>query len=153
MKLAFGCDHAALGLKNHLMAFVQEMGHEVEDFGCYSETSVDYPDFALPVCKSVQAGTCERGILICYTGIGMSIAANKVRGIRCALCTDPLSARLTREHNDSNVLALGAGITGRAMAEEILAVWLKAEMQGGRHQQRVDKVMAIEQPCNRSGKE
>ncbi len=145
MKLAFGCDHAALDLKEHLIAFVGEMGHEVMDFGCFEKESVDYPDFALPVCKAVASGEVDRGILVCYTGIGMSIAANKVKGIRCALCSDPLSARLTREHNDSNVLALGAGIVGNAMAEEIVNIWLRASMQGGRHQQRVDKLMAIEQ--------
>lgn len=144
MKLAFGCDHAALQLKKHLMGIAKSMGHEVEDCGCYTEDSVDYPDFAVPVCRTVVDGKADRGILLCYTGIGISISANKMRGIRCSLCNDPLSARLTREHNDANVLALGAGILGEALAEEIFEVWLTTQALGGRHAERVKKMMAIE---------
>lgn len=149
MKLAFGCDHAALGLKNYLIRVAKEMGHEVEDFGCYTQESVDYPDYAVPVCEAVLQGGAERGILVCYTGIGISISANKMRGIRCALCSDPLSARLTREHNDTNVLALGAGIIGEALAREIFTVWLQTQALGGRHAARVNKMMAIEEYTTR----
>lgn len=145
MKLAFGCDHAALELKNHLIEFAKALGHEVDDLGCYTKESVDYPDYGRAVGEAVAAGRANRGVVVCYTGIGISIAANKVHGIRCALCGDPLSARLTREHNDTNVLALGAGIVGKAMAEEILAVWLNTAPEGGRHAARVEKIMAIEQ--------
>ncbi|MDL2217325.1 ribose 5-phosphate isomerase B [Christensenellaceae bacterium OttesenSCG-928-M15] len=144
MKIAIGCDHAAYAYKTKLIGFLEEKGHTVTDFGCDSEQSVDYADYALPVANAVVNGDCERGILICYTGIGMSIAANKVKGVRCALCGDPLSARLTRQHNDTNVLALGAGVIGLPMAEEIVSVWLEETFQGGRHKRRIDKIMEIE---------
>lgn len=144
MKLIFGCDHAALRLKNVLIAYAREAGHEVEDVGTYTTDSVDYSDYAVPVCEAVAKGEAERGILVCFTGIGISIAANKMKGIRCALCGDSLSARLCRQHNDSNVLALGAGITGDGLAKEILDIWLQAQFEGGRHQRRVDKIMQIE---------
>lgn len=144
MKLAFGGDHAALTLKATLIEYAKQLGHEVIDLGCNSNDSVDYPDYGLAVGKAVASGEADKGIAICYTGIGISIAANKVRGIRCALCHDPLSARLTREHNNTNVLAMGAGIIGEALAKEILKVWLETMPEGGRHQRRVDKIMAIE---------
>jgi len=125
---------------------LKELGHEVEDFGCDCEQSVDYPDYAIPVCERVVKGEADRGILICGTGIGMSIAANKVPGIRCALVHDLFSAKATREHNDSNVLALGERVVGPGLAQEIVRVWLETPFsQGERHVNRVNKVMAIEQ--------
>ena len=144
MKIAIACDHGGYELKETLKAHLAALGHQVEDFGTNSTDSCDYPDFAVPAAERVAGGDCDRGVLICTTGIGMSIAANKVRGIRCALCHDPLSASLTRRHNDTNVLAMGAGIIGPSLAKEILEVWLTTEFEGGRHQRRVDKIMAQE---------
>ena len=144
MKIAFGCDHSAFKLKTALVEYVRELGHEVEDFGCMSEESVDYPDYAALVADAVADGRFDRGILICYTGIGMSITANKVQGVRCALCSEPVSASLTRGHNNTNVLSMGAGMIGLAMAREIVRVWLSTEFEGGRHQRRVDKITAYE---------
>lgn len=144
MKLAIGSDHAGLACKEQLVQALTAQGHEVKDYGCYSADSVDYADYALPVAEAVAAGEMDRGILICHTGIGMSMAANKVAGIRCALCAETVSARLTREHNDSNVLALGAGMIGMALAREIVSVWLATGFEGGRHQRRIDKVAQIE---------
>ncbi len=144
MKLAFGCDHAAYSLKLCLIEYAKSLGHEVIDFGCNSEKSVDYPDFAYPVAQAVAKGDVQAGVVLCYTGIGVSITANKVRGIRCSLCSEPYSASLTRRHNDSNVLALGAGMIGAALAKEILRVWLTTEFEGGRHQNRINKISAYE---------
>lgn len=148
MKLAFGGDHAAFTLKAELIEYAKQLGHEVIDLGCHSQESVDYPDYGLAVGKAVANGEADKGVAVCFSGIGISIAANKVRGIRCALCHDPLSARLTREHNDTNVLAMGAGIIGPALAKEILKVWLETAPEGGRHQRRIDKIMTIEQGDN-----
>jgi len=142
--IALACDHGGYGLKEAVKAHLTEQGYEVRDFGTNSLESCDYPDFGVPAAKAVAAGICERGILICTTGIGMSMAANKVRGVRCGLCGDPLSASLTRRHNNANVLALGAGITGQNLALEIVDTFLRTEFEGGRHQRRVDKVMAVE---------
>ena len=116
----------------------------MEDFGCHSRESCDYADFAEPAARAVAAGKCERGIVICTTGIGISITANKVKGIRCALCSEPLSAELTRHHNDANMLAMGAGMVGPMMARQIVATFLTHEFDGGRHQRRVDKITAVE---------
>lgn len=144
MKLALGCDHGGLELKQTILAHLKERGYEVEDYGTYSTDSCDYPDFGRRAAEAVASGVCDRGIVVCTTGIGISIAANKVRGIRCALLSDPLSARRSREHNDANMMALGQGIVGPMLALEIVDTWLATEFEGGRHQRRVDKIMEIE---------
>jgi len=145
MKIAIGCDHGALTLKNKLLEHLAELGHEAIDFGTYTPDSSDYPDFAAAAANAVADGTCQRGIVLCTTGIGVSIAANKVRGIRCALLSDTLSARMTREHNDTNMMALGAGIVDEKLALEIVDIWLKTEFsQSPRHSRRIEKVMALE---------
>ena len=145
MKIAIGCDHGALDLKNALVSRLEAQGHQVQDFGTYTKDSCDYPDYAAAAAKAVAAGECDRGIVLCTTGIGVSIAANKIRGIRCALLSDVLSARMTREHNDTNMMALGAGIIGEKLAFEIVDTWLgTAFSQVPRHQNRIDKVMALE---------
>ena len=140
MKISIGCDHGGFALKEHIKDYLQEKGHELEDVGTYSTDSCDYPDFGKAAALAVAEGRCERGIVICTTGIGISIAANKVRGVRCALCTETLSAEMTRRHNDANMLAMGAGLTGKNMAERIVDVFLATEFEGGRHQRRVDKL-------------
>jgi len=145
MKIAIGADHAGYRLKDVIVPFIRELGHEVEDFGCSCPDSVDYPDYALPVCEKVASGEADKGILICGTGIGMSISANKVKGIRCALVHDMFSAQATREHNDTNVLAMGERVIGPGVAQEIVRIWLETEFsQGPRHQNRINKMMAIE---------
>jgi len=149
MKIAIGADHAGYRLKDVIVPYLRELGHEVEDFGCSCADSVDYPDYALPVCEQVIAGKADRGILICGTGIGMSITANKMRGIRCALVNDMFSAQATREHNDTNVLALGERVVGPGIALEIVRIWLETEFsQGERHKKRIEKMMAIEAKYN-----
>lgn len=146
MRIAIACDHGGVELKNCLGAYLREQGHEVRDFGTHTTQSCDYPDYAGPAARSVASGECDRGILICTTGIGMSIAANKVHGIRCALLSDLWSARMTRQHNDTNMMALGAGVVGEGLAKEIVDVWLKEEFTGGeRHCRRIEKVMALEE--------
>ncbi len=146
MKLALACDHGGLQLKNAIAQHLAAAGHELVDFGTTTNASCDYPDFALSAAEAVATGECERGIFVCTTGIGISIAANKVRGIRCALCTDATCARLTREHNDANVLALGGGIVGQNLALDIVDVFLSTEFSGlEKHQRRIDKIAAIEQ--------
>ena len=145
MKLAIGCDHGALDLKNAVKAHLEEKGCEVKDFGTYTTDSCDYPDFAGAAAKAVASGECEKGIVLCTTGIGVSITANKVRGIRCALLSDVLSAKMTRLHNDTNMMAMGAGIVGRNLALEIVDTWLETEFSGDeRHQRRINKLMALE---------
>ena len=145
MKIAIGCDHGAFDLKNVVVKHLQGKGYEVADFGCYSLDSCDYPDFAKAAAEAVASGECEKGIVLCTTGIGISIAANKVKGIRCALLSDPLSARMTREHNDTNMMAMGAGIVGKNLALEIVDTWIGTEFSGeAKHQRRIDKVMALE---------
>lgn len=144
MKIAIGADHGGYQLKEEIKRLLDSMDVEYEDVGCDCEQSVDYPDYALPVAEKVASGACDRGILICGTGIGMSIAANKVRGVRCALVHDLFSAKATREHNDSNVLAMGARVIGPGLALEIVKVWLGAEFEGGRHAKRVEKIAKIE---------
>lgn len=145
MKVSIGCDHGALALKNKMVAHLVAKGYDVKDCGTYTGDSCDYPDFAAAAAKSVASGECEKGIVLCTTGIGVSIAANKIKGIRCALLSDVMSARLTREHNDTNMMALGAGVVGEMLALEILDTWLETEFSGNeRHQRRIDKVMALE---------
>jgi ribose 5-phosphate isomerase B len=144
MNISIACDHGAYALKERLKARLLEQGHHVADCGAHSAESCDYPDFAAAAARLVADGSCARGVVLCTTGIGMSIAANKVRGVRCALCHEPLSAEMTRRHNDANMLAMGAAITGEALAERILDVFLATEFEGGRHQRRVDKVTALE---------
>ena len=145
MKIAIGCDHGALALKNTVVEHLTKKGFEVKDFGTYTLDSCDYPDFAAAAAKAVAAGECDKGIVLCTTGIGVSIAANKIDGIRCALLSDVMSARMTREHNDTNVMAIGAGVVGQMLALEIIDTWLGTEFSGeARHQRRIDKVMALE---------
>ena len=143
--ISIACDHGAIALKNHLKAYLEGKGYEVKDFGTHTTDSCDYPDFAAPAAQAVANGECEKGIVLCTTGIGVSMVANKVKGIRCALCHETHSAEMTRRHNDANVLAIGAGVTGVNLAERIVDVFLTTEFEGGRHQRRVDKVMAIEE--------
>ena len=146
MKISIGCDHGALELKNALVDRLTEQGYEVLDFGTHTMDSCDYPDYAAAAARAVASGQCQRGIVICTTGIGVSIAANKIKGIRCAMLSDPLTARMTREHNDTNMMALGAGITGQKLAFEIVDIWLGTPFsQEPRHQKRIDKLMALEQ--------
>ena len=145
MKIAIACDHGALELKNTVKAHLEKQGHILQDFGTHTLDSCDYPDFAGAAAKAVAAGECERGIVLCTTGIGVSITANKVKGIRCALLSDVMSARRTREHNDTNMMAIGAGVVGQMLALEIVDTWLGTEFSNeARHQRRIDKMMALE---------
>ena len=145
MKIAIGSDHGAFALKSKFISHLEAQGHEVKDFGTYSLASCDYPDFAGAAAKAVASGECEKGIVLCTTGIGVSISANKIKGIRCALLSDVMSARMTREHNDTNVMAMGAGVVGENLALEIADTWLGTEFSGdARHQRRIDKLMALE---------
>ena len=144
MKISIGSDHGAFAMKEHLKQYLTEQGHQVVDCGTYSTDSCDYADFAKAAAQLVASGDCDRGIVMCTTGIGISIAANKVRGIRCALCGDPYSAEMTRRHNDANMLAMGAGIIGPNMAERIVDVFLNTQFEGGRHARRVGLMMDIE---------
>lgn len=145
MKISIGCDHGAIALKNKVVAHLEQKGYTVLDCGCYDTTSCDYPDFCAAAARAVASGECEKGIVLCTTGIGASISANKIRGIRCALLSDSLTARMTRLHNDSNMMALGAGIVGENLAMEIVDTWLTTEFSGeARHQRRIDKLMALE---------
>lgn len=147
--IAVGSDHGGYALKQQILRYLKENGFEYKDYGCFSEQSVDYPDFALPVAEAVAGGEAERGILICGTGIGVSIAANKVPGVRAALCHDCFSAKATREHNDSNVLTMGERVIGSGLALEIVDIWLHTPYAGGRHQARIDKIAAIEKKYGR----
>ena len=145
MKISIACDHGALVLKNTIIAHLEKQGHELKDFGTNSLDSCDYPDFAAPAAKAVADGTCERGIVLCTTGIGVSITANKIDGIRCALLSDVVSARMTREHNDTNMMAMGAAVVSEQLALEIVDIWVNTPFsQNERHQRRIDKVMALE---------
>ncbi|MDE7394659.1 MAG: ribose 5-phosphate isomerase B [Clostridiales bacterium] len=144
--IAIACDHAAVRLKNEITAYLAKLGFACRDFGCDGKASVDYPDYAAAVCQAVQSGECEKGILICGTGIGMSMAANKFKGIRCAHCADSLSASLTRLHNDANVLAIGARVIGDELAFEIVRTFLQTPFSGDeRHVRRINKISAIEE--------
>lgn len=145
MKIAIACDHGALDLKNVAIKHLEAAGHTVVNFGTDTLDSCDYPDFVGPAAKAVAKGECDRGIVLCTTGIGVSIAANKVKGIRCALLSDLMSARMTRDHNDTNMMAIGAAVTGQMLALEIMDTWLATEFSHGpRHQRRIDKITALE---------
>ena len=144
MKITIGCDHGALALKESVKEVLAELGAEVNDVGTFTEDSVDYPDIAEKVCAEIASGRSERGVVLCGTGIGISIAANKIRGIRCALCGDVYSARMARAHNDANVLALGGRVLGPGLAGEIVRAWMTQEFEGGRHARRIGKMMALE---------
>ena len=145
MKIAIGCDHGALNLKNKVVSHLQAKGYEVCDFGTHTAASCDYPEFAAAAAKAVAGGECEKGIVLCTTGIGVSISANKIDGIRCALLSDVWSAKMTRLHNDTNMMALGAGVLDADFALELADVWLTTEFSGdARHQRRIDLVMALE---------
>ena len=145
MKIAIGCDLGPLDLKNAVVAHLEKQGHQVKDFGTYTLDSCDYPDYAAQAAKAVADGSYDRGIVLCTTGIGVSIAANKVKGIRCALLSDVMSARMTREHNDTNMMAIGAGVVGQMLALEIVDTWIGTEFSHNeRHQRRINKVMALE---------
>ena len=144
MKIAIASDHGGFDLKEDLRLWLEEQGHQVTDYGCAGHDSCDYADFAAPAAQAVAEGRQERGIVICTTGIGVSITANKVKGIRCALCSEPWSAEMTRRHNDANVLALGAGTVGPLMARQIVTAFLTCQFEGGRHQRRIDKIAEIE---------
>ena len=139
MKIAIGADHGGFQLKEKVARMLEQLGHRVEDTGCHSSDSVDYPDFADPVVAKVADGECDRGILICGTGIGMSLAANRNRKIRAANCHDEYTARMSREHNDANILCLGARVIGEGVAVDLVKVWLDTPFAGGRHQQRIAK--------------
>ena len=142
--IAIASDHGGYPLKEHIKAYLAAKGITCEDFGTDSTESCDYPNFGKAAAQAVADGRCDRGIVICTTGIGISISANKVKGIRCALCGDVLSAEMTRRHNDANMMAIGAGFTGPNMAERMVEVFLSTEFEGGRHARRVDKTMALE---------
>ena len=143
MKIAIGADHGGFQLKEKVARMLEQLGHRVEDTGCHSSDSVDYPDFADPVVAKVAEGECDRGILICGTGIGMSLAANRNRKIRAANCHDEYTARMSREHNDANILCLGARVIGEGVAVDLVKVWLDTPFAGGRHQQRIAKYSDI----------
>ena len=145
MKIAIGCDHGALELKNALLPHLLSKGYEPVDFGTYTLDSCDYPEFAAAAARAVASGECEKGIVLCTTGIGVSISANKIDGIRCALLSDVWSAKMTRLHNDTNMMALGAGIVGENLALEIVDTWVGTEFSGDeRHQRRINKLMDLE---------
>ena len=144
MKLMIGSDHGGFELKEEVKKYLESLGHEVVDVGTYTSDSCDYPDIAKAGCEKITSGECERGILICGTGIGISMAANKIRGIRAACCSDTYSARYTRLHNDANVLCFGGRVVGGGLACELVDAYLSVEFEGGRHQRRVDKIMALE---------
>ena len=143
MIIAVGCDHGGYLLKNVIKDYLEEKGYEYKDFGTHDENSIDYPDIAKPVCESVASGECTYGILVCGTGIGMNMCANKFSGIRAAQCADTFSAKMTRQHNNANVLTLGGRVIGPELAKEIVNEFLTNEFLGGRHQTRVDKMMNI----------
>lgn len=142
--IAIGCDHGGFQLKNEIIEFLKEKGYEYKDFGTYDENSVDYPDIAVKLCDSVSGGECEKGILVCGTGIGMNMCANKCKGIRAAQCHDTFSAKMTRQHNNANVLTMGGRVVGPELAKEIVNEFLTNEFLGGRHENRVNKMMQLE---------
>ena len=146
MKISIGCDHGGVELKDKVVSFLKSKGHEVVDFGTYTTDSCDYSDFVAPAARAVASGECERGIVMCTTGIGVSITANKIDGIRCALLSDLWTAKMTRMHNDTNMMALGAGVVEPHLAMDIISVWLETEFSGDeRHPRRIAKLMALEQ--------
>ena len=143
MKIAIASDHGGLDLKNRVKQYLEECGHQVVDFGTYTADSCDYPDFARPCAEAVANGSCERGIVVCTTGIGVSIVANKVKGVRCALCTNSDMATMTRRHNNANVLAMGQRYVDFDTAKQIVNAFLSTPFDGGRHQRRVDKIETL----------
>jgi ribose 5-phosphate isomerase B len=145
MKIALGCDHGGFELKKDLQSYLGERGIEVADFGTGDETPVDYPEIGIAVAQKISSGEIPRGILICGTGIGMSLVANRFPGVRATLCHDLYTARMSREHNDSNLLVLGGRLLGKGIAREILQVWLQAEFQGGNHRRRLDEIAALDE--------
>jgi ribose 5-phosphate isomerase B len=145
MKIAIGSDHRGVDAKRRIVALVQQLGHEVDDIGPYANESVDYPDYALKVAQAVGAKTVDRGILICGTGIGMCIAANKVRGVRAAPCHDSITAEMSRRHNNANILCLSADLLGDELIDRMIRIWLGTEFEGGRHARRVDKIQRFEE--------
>ena len=149
MKIALAADHGGFERKESIRSHLTEMGYDVQDFGCFSAESVDYPDYAFPAAEAVANGACEFGIVVCTTGVGVSICANKVRGVRCALCSDPEVAALSRRHNDANMLALGAKHVSEEQAMEIVRVWLETPHDGGRHARRVLKITEYERAKKR----
>lgn len=146
--LAIGSDHGGFRLKEAIKTYLDETHVEYKDFGTYSETSCDYPDIAATVCRQVVQGACDKALLFCGTGVGISIAANKINGIRAVVCSDHFSAKFARLHNDANVLCLGGRVLGEGLAAELVEVFLATEFQGGRHARRVDKIMALEEPIS-----
>ncbi|WP_342048353.1 ribose 5-phosphate isomerase B [Bacillus sp. OTU530] len=144
MKVAIASDHGGMNIRKEIISLMEEMNIEYVDLGCECDTSVDYPDYALPVAEKVASGEVNRGILICGTGIGMSIAANKVKGVRCALVHDTFSAKATREHNNTNILAMGERVIGPGLARDIAKIWLTTPFEGGRHESRVNKITVYE---------
>ena len=142
--IGIGCDHGGFELKESVIKHLKDLGKEVKDYGCYNKDSVDYPDIACALCPDVVKGNLEFGILICGTGIGISIAANKHKGIRAALCSDPFSAKMTKIHNNANVIAMGGRVIGPELANAIVDAYIGAEYEGGRHQKRIDKITNIE---------
>ena len=145
MKIGLGSDHGGFKLKDQVKAHLEAQGIECIDYGTNSADSVDYPEYGEKVARAVVSGECDKGIVICGTGIGISISANKVKGVICALCSDTFSARMTRMHNDSNMLAMGERVVGAGLALDIVDIWLKTEFEGGRHETRVEKLRAIEE--------
>lgn len=144
MKIAVACDHGALNLKGAVIEYLKNNGYEYVDFGTHTADSCDYPDYALPAAEAVASGECDKGIVVCSTGIGVSIVANKVRGVRCAHCHDTYCAEYTRRHNDANMLAMGEKVVGVGYALEIVEKFLTTQFEGGRHERRVSKITAIE---------
>ena len=143
--IALASDHAGFTLKNELKKYItEELGYECKDYGTYDENSCNYPEFAYKAAKAVADGECEKGILVCGTGVGISISANKVKGIRCVVCSEPFSAKLSRNHNNTNMLAMGSRVVGSELAKMIAKMWLEAEFEGGRHQKRVELITKIE---------
>ena len=143
-KIAVGADHGGFQYKEMIKTWLLEKGYEVDDKGTYDEQSCDYPDFAKPVAHAVASGAADKGVLICGTGIGISVSANKVKGVRAALCGDTFSARMSRMHNNANILAMGQRVTGAGLAMDILEIWLATDFEGGRHERRVSKIEAVE---------
>ncbi|MDO4573220.1 MAG: ribose 5-phosphate isomerase B [Clostridia bacterium] len=145
MRLAIACDHGGFALKMKLIALLPANQYEIHDFGCYDSASMDYPDVAIPAAEAVASGDCDKGLLICTTGVGMSICANKVRGVRCALCTNEYMAEMTRRHNDANMLALGANTVDEKTALRILQCFMSTPFEGGRHSRRIGKISEYEE--------
>ena len=143
--IALACDHGGISLKKEIAKWLENKGIAYKDFGTHTEESCDYPVYGAMAARAVASGECERGIIFCGTGIGISIAANKVKGIRCVVCTEPFSAKLSRQHNNSNMLALGARVVGTELAKMIVEEWLNAEFEGERHQKRIDMITQIEE--------